>query len=335
MAKLGAYKGRLFVDFRFRGVRRREYLRLPDSPPNRKRAEAFVKLLEAELALGTFNYATRFPTSRWARAQRLLPPAPPPAFAAFSQEWLAERRGTLRPETAADYEVIVEHHLVPALGRLRLDEIHDGHIRRLINGLREKHSGKTQDHPLSPRRINMILARLRTILTTARGRGYLERHPMAGVRNLAEPRPEIDPLSPAEIRRFLAACPARYRPYYRVAFGTGLRPSEQLALRRDALDFGRRTIRVRVARTRSGEHEPKTRRSQRDLAMLPDVAAALRDQLARSTPLPFTPSVERRCTARFCGLRRHSNDVRHGRPHVDEDLSHVSWHPTPQAKSLM
>lgn len=258
MAKLGAYRGRLFVDFRFRGIRRREYLRLSDTAANRTRAQGFLKLLEGELALGTFDYARRFPGSRWARAHRLLPPEPPPAFGPFAREWLSDRRATIRPETATDYHAIIEHYLVPALGGLRIDEIHDGHVRRLIKTLRERRRG-AEDRRLSPRRINMVLARLRTILGTARARGYLDRHPMAGIRSLPEPRRESDPLSPAEIRRFLAACPAPARPFYRVAFGTGLRPSEQIALRKDALDFGRRTIRIRVARTRLGELEPKTK----------------------------------------------------------------------------
>ena len=48
MAKLGAYRGRLLVDFRFRGIRRREYLRLSDTAANRTRAQAFLKLLEGE-----------------------------------------------------------------------------------------------------------------------------------------------------------------------------------------------------------------------------------------------------------------------------------------------
>ena len=299
MAKLGAYRGRLFVDFRFRGIRRREYLRLSDTAANRTRAQGFLKLLEGELALGTFDYARRFPSSRWARAHQLLPPDPPPAFGPFAREWLSDRRATLRPETATDYHAILEHYLVPTLGSLRIDEIHDGHVRRLIKTLREQ------------------LARLRTILGTARARGYLDRHPRAGIRSLPEPRRESDPLSPAEIRRFLAACPALARPYYRVAFGTGLRPSEQIALRKDALDFGRRTIRIRVARTRLGEHEPKTKRSDREISMLPDVAAALREQLARTatiSPYVFATS--------------QGTPVNHG------NLSRRVWGPTLQRAGL-
>lgn len=64
MATLSAFRGRLFVDFQYRGVRRREYLRLTDTPDNRRRAQALVKLIEGELGLGTFDYARRFPSSR-------------------------------------------------------------------------------------------------------------------------------------------------------------------------------------------------------------------------------------------------------------------------------
>ncbi len=40
-----------------------------------------------------------------------------------ASEWLAGRRGELRPRTIADYEWGLSYHLLPALGALRVNEI--------------------------------------------------------------------------------------------------------------------------------------------------------------------------------------------------------------------
>jgi integrase len=56
VAKLRKDKGRLFIDFVFRGERCRESLHLADSRENGIKADALRKKLEAELALNTFEY---------------------------------------------------------------------------------------------------------------------------------------------------------------------------------------------------------------------------------------------------------------------------------------
>jgi integrase len=48
---------------------------------------------------------------------------------------------------------------------------------------------------------------------------------------LTEPRTEVDPLTPADVEAFLAACPKWWRLYFIVAFWTGARPGELIALR--------------------------------------------------------------------------------------------------------
>jgi len=54
---VNARNNMLFFDFRFQGVRCREYTRLPDTPTNRRRMQKVMDKIEAEITLGTFNYA--------------------------------------------------------------------------------------------------------------------------------------------------------------------------------------------------------------------------------------------------------------------------------------
>ena len=53
--------GNLFLDFRWRGRRCREFTGLTDTRENRKRTEAFLRIIKGQIALGTFDYRTHFP----------------------------------------------------------------------------------------------------------------------------------------------------------------------------------------------------------------------------------------------------------------------------------
>ncbi len=56
--------GNLFFDFRYQGKRCREQTLLPDTAENRAKLEAILERIEAEITLGTFNYASYFPNSK-------------------------------------------------------------------------------------------------------------------------------------------------------------------------------------------------------------------------------------------------------------------------------
>ena len=101
---------------------------------------------------------------------------------------------------------------------------------------------------LSPRRMNIILIRVRQVLDLAHERGYIEKNPHGWIHLQQERRPPIDPLSFDEKERLLAhlpepahgfrkGCPDFWRRYFIVAFDTGMRPSEQLALQWEHIDF--------------------------------------------------------------------------------------------------
>jgi integrase len=102
-------------------------------------------------------------------------------------------------------------------------------------------------------------------------------------------RPDIHPLSFDEKAQFLAALSFRWRPYFEVAFGTGLRPSEQLALSWPHIDWERKVIRVREGWREGQRTRLKTAGSHRDVDILPPVRRALEEQrlIAGDNPLVF------------------------------------------------
>ena len=200
----------------------------------------------------------------------------------FALAWLKERAPHLTPAVREDYERLLRFHVFDLpLARRRLAEIHDGDISRLIHDLSAK---TTRGHkPLSPRRINMVVARLRTIFATARRRKLVTDDPMQYVANLREPKSEVDPFDLGEALRIIDAARGWERSFLSLLLFTGLRPNEALALAWDAIDFEHGLILVRrTVHRRYGFGLPKTRGSERGVEMSATVRAALTEQRARS-----------------------------------------------------
>ncbi len=204
MAWLESNRGRLLVGFWFRGERCREYVGLDDNRENRRIAARVLKEIEGELAAGRFDYATRFPRSPklahfgLARAPALSTleeqTSAVPTLGEFAREWLEERRTTLTVATAYDYERLVQALLLPAsLAQKQLDAIDDGDINHFLGELMKRKGFNGQ--PIGPRRINLMIARLRTIFSTVKRPKLITEDPMVFVTNLREPKGDVDPFT--------------------------------------------------------------------------------------------------------------------------------------------
>jgi len=298
MPTLRTKRGRLYLDFRWRGIRFREATRLADTPENRAELRRRARQIDGELAAGTFDsasYAKWFP--RGPRAALFAKPAEdePPLFKDYVRTWIENKAARTSAGTAYDRKRIVEGRLIPAFGERRVSELLEEDVDAFIADLKRAPvedpepgavAGTTADagdrkaprkRKLSNRRVNIILATLRLALDRAVKRGWLETNPAREVPTLREEKPEILPFSLEEVRLFLdtGLRDAAWRRYFTVAFFTGLRPGEQLGLRWDDLDWPRKLIAVRRAVTRWGEGATKTVASRRDVEMLPPVERAL------------------------------------------------------------
>jgi integrase len=81
-----------------------------------------------------------------------------------------------------------------------------------------------------------------------------------------------------EVGRFLEFVLLFYRPFFVVAFFTGLRAGEMSTLKWKNVDFDRRIIKVVGTRANGEEGRPKTNSSYRDIDMLPVDYDALKDK---------------------------------------------------------
>jgi integrase len=302
MASFYVKDRRLYIDFRWRGVRCQEATRLADTTDNRAKVRRDVRQIDGELAAGTFDYHRWFPGGR--KAELFAPPesTAPPLYAAYVRRWLADKTARLGAGTAYDWLRIVESRLIPVFGERRVSDIDveavEGFIALLKRG--EVATPPAPDTPdrrkrpraatkLSNRRVNIIVKVLRQSLDRAVSKGWLADNPARKIDLLREDKPEIDPFSLGEMKTFIAdgLQDDEHRRYFRVAFFTGLRPGEQLGLQLDDIDWQRRMIRVRRSVNRFGKGPTKTIQSRRDVEMLPIVEQALRSQHSANPTGPW------------------------------------------------
>jgi integrase len=266
-------------------------------------------------------------TGRLREVSRPLPDAASAddAQAALREELAHIRRGKAasRPSSFGDYAVsllerkiqraeiraasnreqwrcVLQHHLLPAFGRVHLDELTRGMIEDWKDEIAERINGDEY----APVTANGWLRVLRVIVNTAVAELELARNPVAGVRDFdtslhpTYTDEEPNALTPDEVPRFLDKMRELYPQHFAMAalgFATGLRPSSMRPLRRsgptpDVLwDEG--VIFVRRSHTVGAEvmERTKTGRNQR-IALPPELMDILRWHVENLPPGPMRDS---------------------------------------------
>lgn len=187
-------------------------------------------------------------------------------------------RDTVRTSTYERNEQIVNLHVTPALGRLKLKALTPAQVRWFY---REK-----LDQGLSSATVHKMHVVLHKALGQATRGGLIPRNVTEAVKVPQVRRKEIEPLSTEETKKLLAAARGdRFEALYVLAVTTGLRQGELLALRWDDVDLEGGTLRVRRTLTRvKGSYslgDPKTAKSRRSVRLTETAVEALRAHLAR------------------------------------------------------
>ena len=280
--------GKLYFDFRYKGRRCREQTLLENTPDNLRKMQGMLKRIDAEITMGTFEYARYFPTSpHVTRFQPkdetgvLLSVSVPddndgiPTVEEFSKEWLEENQ--IRWKRSYRYMVssTLNSHVLPAFGGKKASSITKGEVLKFRSTLAKVSNGKKEG--LSPDRINHIMTPLRMILADA-----ADRHnfitPFIGIKPLRVPRTEVDPFSLDEVRQLLAKVRVDFKNYYTVRFFTGMRTSEIDGLKWTNVDFERKQIVIRETVVMGKEDTTKTDSSRRFIEMSKPVYEALQSQ---------------------------------------------------------
>lgn len=190
-----------------------------------------------------------------------------PTLAEFAVEWLVERVTVVnKPSERIRKESILRVHLIPAMGRLHLDEI--------TTRLTDEYMASRQATGLHPRTINGHLNVLTSLLRCAVEWQRLEAIPV--VHRLKVPTPTFDWLRPHEAERLLIAVrdEAEWCALFTVALRTGLRRGELFALSWCDIDPDRQVVDVRASNYRGIVATTKSYRA-RTISLTSDALAAL------------------------------------------------------------
>lgn len=206
-----------------------------------------------------------------------------------------------------DYDCVARCHLLPYFGDMPFSVFKPIVMKKFQAYLKAK---KTPNGtPLSNKRIRNIFIPLRIIVLDAIDEyGFDLINPFTNLKLPGSPRFRVQPFSYEEWHRLMSYIPDWYKPYFEFAVNTGLRPSEQVALKWDVVD--KEYFSVQLSRVRNKEKKDlKTDSSNRLVA----ITKTIREILDR----------QRELTRKFDSPYIFVN--RQGRPILQDKLREL-WH---------
>lgn len=291
--------GMLFFDFRYQGIRCREYTVLPDTAANRKKMEKVLERIELEIRAGTFDYAAYFPNSKaLSRITKQVaetaaekhtqdstshtnhgpvegvPDAPVgPTFEEFADQWVQERSIEWRRSHIRSLLSTLDSRIKPHFGKRAIASINKADVLAFRAAL-AKVPGRGDKPGLSPKRINEIMGTLRQILAEAADR-FDFTSPAQNIKRLRVKKTDVQPFSLDQVQTLLSTVRADFKDYLQVRFLTGMRTGEINGLKWKYVDFEHRLILVRETHVMGEDDYTKTDGSQRDIQMSQPVHDAL------------------------------------------------------------
>ena len=264
---------------------------------------------------------------------------------AYLARWLADVKVSDRaPKTIDQYDRLVTKHLIPDLGHVMLDKLTASDVNRWLRAKRAGDEVK-KVKPLAPKTCNHLRGILRAALNQAIRDGLIARNPVAATKPVKGGSRQIDPLTTAEMRTFLATVAGDPNELlYRVTLTLGLRLGEALGLTWANVDLdgtapwagGHPALRIEATLQRIPKpdgttgsmlatKEPKTPKSRRTLTIPPQLVPLLKahrkahmaNAYVFTTPIgtPIDPRNALRGFHDACNLagipRRRFHDLRH------------------------
>lgn len=187
---------------------------------------------------------------------------------------------SLAPSTLNGYRNHVKNWIVPVIGTKRLDEVTVEDVERVYRLMRD--AGRAPSHVLGCHRT------LRRALKVAQQRRKITINPCDLMDAPSVPESEADHFTKAEAQKLLRVAQGRRNgARWTVALAVGIRQSEALGLLREKVDLDSGTIRIdrQLRRSYNGSGvtlaRPKSRRSNRTVAIPPPLVPLLRAHLER------------------------------------------------------
>jgi integrase len=222
-----------------------------------------------------------------------------PLFGELAEKWYRIRSRQIKASTMRDYRSCMNVYILPEFGNCPIRGISYLDIEEFKAGLE-----------VSTKRINNVLVPMRSVFTMAFKEGIIRDNVMARVDNLRIEEPTINPLSMDEVIKVLDCVHPHYKNCLTILFFTGLRFGEMAALKWRNVHLDRKTAKICETLVYGEEGRTKTKKSNRNIDLLPPAMEALMDQ--------------RKLTGRKSGYV--FLDF-HGKPLTTDHMREVIWKP--------
>ncbi len=191
----------------------------------------------------------------------------------FAERWRVEILSKRKPSTIHAAESHLRNQILPALGKIRLNEL----------GVETQQSFVTRlSGTISRKMLLNVLGTLSSILTTAQNWGYVCEG--LNFRKLTLPEKAITERAACftldDVAAIINTAAGQYRVMFAIAAMTGLRAGEILALQKSDIDLERNLLTVRRSVWRGKLQTPKTSNSQAVLPVPEALARIVREYIA-------------------------------------------------------
>lgn len=213
------------------GQRKDKYYYAKYSYHGKKGQQSFHALVEAKNWRQEQLYLCRHPELRTATS-------PDMTVDAWFNRWLKDVVGNRAPNTLRNYRERYEHNVQPFIGSMLLRDVKPMDCQMILNAMESDYAGST---------IRQTFMTMGTFFKSAKDNGFIDRHPMDGVRYTKPVRAvdDIHFLTVDEQKRFLEAAKGSHNyAQYALILETGLRTGEMIGLTWDAIDWEKRTLTV-------------------------------------------------------------------------------------------
>jgi integrase len=187
--------------------------------------------------------------------------------------WLPHISTRVRPRTAQRYSQLLERHVVPVVGSVRMAKLRPAHVQQVVD--------QATASGLAPRTVAAVYRTLHGALAQAVRWQLLAVNASTAIRPPRTERPELHSPDTAKVGKVLdAARGTRLYVPLALAASTGLRRGEILALRWRDVDLEAGSFRVVASLQRVGADlvflPPKTDRARRTVGLPASTVALLR-----------------------------------------------------------
>ncbi len=209
--------------------------------------------------------------------------------AEYLRQWLTDYvELNCSPKTIESYRQLINSHLIPELGNIKLVELEGRHLQSMYT--------KKKDSGLSARTVRYLYNLMSQVLGYAMKQGTLSRNV---AQNTEPPRiehRELNTIRPEQISTFLET--AKETPYYVLFYTllhTGLRRGEALGLKWKHIDMGMASLGIQAylsvtqslgkVNGKTYVKEPKTQSGRRRVALPPSLILVLQQHKAEQQRL--------------------------------------------------